>query len=329
MIDIRALTHGYTTFTKAPGLRASLRDFFARRTETTTALTNVDLYVKEGESVALLGPNGAGKTTLLKILIGLIKPSSGDIEVMGSIPWKKDRNFLRSVGLLLGQRSQLAWDLPPSETLSLLAVIYGLRVEEAKRYRKSLYELLNVSHLADTPVRKLSLGQRMRFELIASLQHRPRLLLLDEPTIGLDLSSQGAIRSFLRSINSETNTTIVLTSHYARDVEEISDRLVVLNGGTIQHDGSIAALLEPIKGRTLVAVRTSRGEMLERYGFVESAFGEWRAMLPQGDVEAAISEVLAQTTVTQVRTSSPGLEDLLLSMYSIDVRDPAGVVEDA
>lgn len=244
MIHAKNINYTYKSYEKSEGLRASFKDFFFRKKTELHALKDININIHPGEMIGLLGPNGAGKTTLMKILVGLIYPKSGELYVMGKVPYKKEHEFLKNVGLVLGQKSQLIWDLPPVDTYRMLKEIYEINQEDYDTRLNRLVNQLGISTKINTPVRKLSLGERMKCELIASFLHQPKLLLLDEPTIGLDLASQKSIYSFLIEMNKFENTTIIITSHYMNDIKALCDRLVIILDGQVTYDGKTSELTE-------------------------------------------------------------------------------------
>src|ERR1700733_6977925 len=219
IVEVQDLSHAYQRHEKGEGLLNTIKDLFGRSVTDVEALKNIAFHISPGEIVGLLGPNGAGKTTLLKILSGLVHPTSGTALVIGKIPHKKEHVFLKQIGMVMGQKSQLLWDIPALDTLYIIRELYGISKEAFNKRLSAFLDLLSIHHLLQTPVRKLSLGERMKFELFSSLIHHPPLLFLDEPTIGLDIVSQRAIRDFLQEINRTYGTTIVITSHYMRDIE--------------------------------------------------------------------------------------------------------------
>ncbi|MEY3545942.1 MAG: hypothetical protein RLZZ313_303, partial [Verrucomicrobiota bacterium] len=218
LIDVQGLTRSFRTYKKAPGFSGALKGLFHREYETVFAVKDVSFQVEEGEFVGFLGPNGAGKTTTLKMLAGLLYPTSGNASVLGYVPWERADGYRRQFALLLGQKNQLWWDLPARDSLELNGRIYGLAPEAYRRTVDEMSELLGVRDKLSTAVRELSLGERMKCELIAALLHEPKVLFLDEPTIGLDVVSQKVVREFLREHNKRRKTTILLTSHYMADI---------------------------------------------------------------------------------------------------------------
>src|SRR3990172_2012549 len=244
VIEVRNLSKVYRVFRKREGLRASVRSLFRRKYEAVAAVDGVSFTIEAGEMVAFLGPNGAGKTTTLKLLSGLIFPSAGDARVLGHVPWKRENAYRRRFSLVMGQKNQLWWDLPAQESFRLHKEIYRIDRDVFQHRLDELTGLLEVRHLVGQPVRELSLGERMRMELIAALLHAPDVLLLDEPTIGLDVVSQRRVQEFLKHYQSTRKITVLLTSHYMKDVEALCRRAVIINEGRIKHDGPLADILD-------------------------------------------------------------------------------------
>ena len=256
-IHVAALSKTYRFHHKAPGLRGSIQSLFRRRTRETVAVRDVSFTVQPGEIVGFLGPNGAGKTTTLKVLCGLLYPDAPSdaesrLEVLGHTPHKREPAFLKRITLLMGQRSMLWRDLPAMDTFLLHKVMYSVPDAAFRRTVQQLAELLDCAHLLRVQVRKLSLGERMKMELIASLVHGPDLLFLDEPTLGLDVVSQQRVRDFLARLNRERGTTILLTSHYMADIEALCPRVLLIDHGRLRHDGSLADLVRQAAPNTSV-----------------------------------------------------------------------------
>lgn len=239
MIRVRQLSKQYTVHEKEPGLRGSLKALFRRRRTVKQALRSVDLDVAGGEIVGLVGPNGAGKTTLVKVLAGIVHPSAGEARVLGAVPWERSNEFRRQIALIMGQKAQLWWDLPAGDGFLLLREIYGIERGRHARNLGELCEMLGVKAELKVPVRRLSLGERMKMELIAALLHEPRVVFLDEPTIGLDLTAQRAIRDFLLAYRERHRPAMLLTSHYMEDIERLCERIVILREGERIYDGSL------------------------------------------------------------------------------------------
>lgn len=242
MIEVQDLAKTYRVHRKEPGFMGSLKGLFKRRFESVHALQGVSLRVAPGEIVGLVGANGAGKTTLVKCLSGILHPTGGKAEVLGHVPWKRHNDFRRQIALIMGQKAQLWWDLPAGDGFLLLKAIYGLSQEEFKRNLDELSDRLGVRSQLDVPVRKLSLGERMKMELIAALLHKPKVVFLDEPTIGLDLMAQKSIRDFLLEYKKRESPAMLLTSHYMEDIERLCERVVLMRQGRIVYDGLLSRL---------------------------------------------------------------------------------------
>src|SRR5208283_2586980 len=243
-IEVSGLTKAFRTYKKQPGFAGAFKGLFHRTYEQTLAVKDISFTIEPGELVGFLGPNGAGKTTTLKMLSGLLYPTSGTARVLGYVPWQREDGYRRQFALLLGQKNQLWWDLPARESLDLNAKIYGIAPEVFARTVAELTEMLAVKDKLDVMVRELSLGERMKMELIAALLHQPRVLFLDEPTIGLDVVSQKIVREFLRHYNAAQKTTILLTSHYMTDIQELCRRVIIIDKGRIFFDGLLAEVLD-------------------------------------------------------------------------------------
>jgi ABC-2 type transport system ATP-binding protein len=239
VIQTEGLSKTFTSYEKAEGLKQSFKGFFKRKSIEKVALSPTTLSIDSGQIIGLVGANGAGKTTLLKLLSGLIHPSSGSAEVLGYKPWERNSQYLKQMSLLLGQKNQLWWDLPASDSFALLAEIYDLDKIKARAKVKELTELLECGHVLNTQLRRLSLGERMKMEIIGSLLHNPKVLFLDEPTIGLDIVAQTSIRKFLADYVRDQGPTVILTSHYMDDIAKLADRLLLISKGSIVYDGTV------------------------------------------------------------------------------------------
>src|SRR5213595_2426865 len=273
VIEVHGLTKAFRTYKKAPGFLTAIKGLVRRKYETTLAVKEVSFAVEEGELVGFLGPNGAGKTTTLKMLAGLLYPTSGAACVLGYTPWERDDGYRRQFALLLGQKNQLWWDLPARESLELNAKIYDIPPVSFERTVAELSELLQVKDKLNVMVRELSLGERMKLELIAALLHQPKVLFLDEPTIGLDVVSQKTVREFLRHHNATRKTTILLTSHYMTDIQELCQRVIIIDRGMIFFDGQLGDVLDRFADFKLVTIQCGGGsqcpaENLKKYGDV-------------------------------------------------------------
>ena len=245
-IHVKNISKSFTSFKREAGLKGALQSFLNRKYETFHALQNINLDVDSGEIVGILGENGAGKTTLIKLLVGLLYPSEGSINIDGYTPWKRKNEFLKQISVVMGQKNQLWWDIPASESFLLNQKIYEIPQAEYKKTLEELVQLLNVEDKLNVQVRRLSLGERMKMEIIAALLHKPKIVLLDEPTIGLDVISQSKIREFIKFYNEEHNSTFLLTSHYMNDIQALCDRVFVIHKGRGLYDGNFSALVNKI-----------------------------------------------------------------------------------
>ena len=254
VIEVSQLSKSFRTYQKEPGFAGAVRGLFHRRYELKSAVDDVSFRVEEGEFVGFLGPNGAGKTTTLKMLSGLLYPTSGQARVLGFVPWERSDAYRRQFALLLGQKNQLWWDLPARDSLELNAKIYDLPKAQFERTIGELSELLDVKDKLATAVRELSLGERMKCELIAALLHQPRVLFLDEPTIGLDVVSAKVVRDFLRRHNRERKTTLLLTSHYMADIQELCERVIIIDQGRVFFDGRLDQVLDQFADSKVVTL---------------------------------------------------------------------------
>lgn len=310
MIRVRDLVKVYTVPVKRPGLGGSLRSLFDRPTRDVRAVDGISLDVEAGERVGFLGPNGAGKTTTLKMLTGLLHPTSGTCEVLGFRPQDRAVDFLRGVTLVMGQKQQLLWDLPPRDTFELNRALYDLDRRAWQDALDELVDLLDLADVMDRPTRNLSLGQRMRAELAAALLHRPRVLFLDEPTIGLDVEVQALVRTFIRAYNARHGATVVLTSHDMDDVAALADRVVLIGGGRLGFDGSLDALARTYGDGRRLTVRAA-GASLADLGLHPDGADRWSASASAETINALLSRVLDRVPHADVTVTDPPLEDVL------------------
>jgi ABC-2 type transport system ATP-binding protein len=320
VIEVHALAKHFRVHRRQAGLRASLRSVVRRDHVTVRAVDGVSFTIPDGEVVGFLGPNGAGKTTTLKCLTGLLHPTAGTVRVLGYTPQRREPAFLRQISLVMGQRNSLFWDLPAADAFEVNRAIYG--IGEA-RYRAALDELvslLEIEPLLAKQVRVLSLGERMRCELAAALLHRPAVLFLDEPTLGLDVNGQAAVRSFLRDYNARHGATVLLTSHYMGDVTALARRVLVIDGGTLRFDGDLAALVEAHSPHRLVRV-TLREPMPAQtwveYGelvSVDAAVATLR--VPRGETAALAARLLTSLPVDDVAIEDPPVEDIIRAVFA-------------
>ncbi len=331
MIDVRGLHKTYRVHQRKAGLGAALRSVFHRRFETVKAVDGLSFHIARGERVGFLGPNGAGKTTTLKMLAGLLHPTAGDVAVSGFVPKQRDTGFLKLITLVMGQKQQLLWDLPPSETYALNRAIYDVPRAEADATLATLVELLEIGDLVGKPTRQLSLGERMKCELAAALLHRPQVLFLDEPTIGLDVSMQAKMRDFIRQYNERFGATVLLTSHYMEDVAALCPRVVVIDHGRLIYDGDLKALVRRVRPDKRLAVRFSapadRG-VLERMGtLVEHDAARSVLLVPPERVNDVVRETLASFSVVDLTIEDPPLEEVMRDLFKAAASAPAAVPE--
>lgn len=272
VIEVKDLKKTFVAFKKSEGLMASFKDFFVREKIVTDAVKGISFDIEEGEFVGFLGPNGAGKTTTLKMLTGILTPSSGEAKILGHTPWKREDAFKNKFSLVMGQKSQLWWDLPPIDSYELFRHMYEIPEAIYKKNLKFLTDLLDISDVIDVQTRKLSLGQRMKAELVGALIHKPEILFLDEPTIGLDVVAQKAVRDFLKDYNRETKATIILTSHYMEDIRRLCNRVMIIDHGQIIYDGGYHKLIKKFAHSKCVEL-TFTSEVtrktLEKFGTLE------------------------------------------------------------
>jgi ABC-2 type transport system ATP-binding protein len=318
-ITANGLTKIYRTYKKRPGLRGAIRGLFKRDYEELRAADGVSFSIEEGECVGFLGPNGAGKTTVLKMLSGLLHPTSGEATVLGRVPWHREDALKRQFALLMGQKGALWWDLPARESLELNRAIYGISEEAFRQIVDKLTELLDVGHKLDVMVRELSLGERMKFELISALLHGPRVLFLDEPTIGLDVTSQQKVRDFMRDYNREHRITTMLTSHYMGDIEALCERVIIIDHGRIFFDGPLARIVE--KYATVKYVCFSFSDTTARdltpFGeIVEQDAHTAKLKVPRRRVSEICREVLTRFDVTDLNVQEAPIEDVIRQLFS-------------
>ncbi len=298
---------------REPGLRSALTSLFNRKTNDVVAVDDVSFTIKAGEIVGFLGPNGAGKTTTLKMLSGLLHPSDGRAEVLGYTPFDRDKDFLRQITLVMGNRNQLQWDLPALDSFEMSRAVYRIPRSEFLEQRDELIELLDLGELISKPVRNLSLGKRMKAEIANSLLHRPSVLFLDEPTLGLDITMQRRIRAFLADYNRRHNATVLLTSHYMADVEALCRRVMVINDGSLVFDGDLDALSERFGGHRTLVVTLSEPADLSAYGEVVDDSTPSRPTIRIGGDEAATvtARLLAEQPVLDLTIEQPPIDDVI------------------
>jgi ABC-2 type transport system ATP-binding protein len=328
IIELQQLSKTYRVYQKKEGLGASLRGLFRREYREVRAVREVDLQVEQGEFVAFLGPNGAGKTTTLKLLSGVISPTSGNATVLGHVPWRRENAYRRRFALVMGQKNQLWWDLPAQESFRLHQQIYRIPPDQFQATIHELSELLDIGHLMNQPVRELSLGERMKMELTAALLHSPEVLFLDEPTIGLDVVAQHRIQAFLKDYQQRQNTTILLTSHYMKDVAALCRRVVIISGGQLKYDGSLEGIIDRCSGHKVVTLTFVDDDVPNLAGFgnvIESIPPKVKIRIPRQEVAATLAALLDQYMLEDVNVEDPPLEEVIAEMFSQVEEEKAAV----
>jgi len=319
-VRVANLKKYYRVFRKEPGLRGSLKALFKRRYETVKAVDDISFQLGEGELVGFIGPNGAGKTTTLKCLSGLLYPTGGELCVLGFVPWQRKKEFLRQISFVMGQKNQLWWDLPAIETFNLNREIYEIPHQSYQRTLRELVELLEAEDILKIQVRKLSLGERMKCELIAALLHRPRVLFLDEPTIGLDVVMQKKIRDFIREYNQRFRATIILTSHYMADVQQLAKRVIIIDRGRIIFDGRLEEIVQKFADHKLISVVFAKPVIkkeLQGIGRLKEFAPLKAAILVKRKVAPfAAAELLQRLPVEDLNIEEPAIEDIIRELFT-------------
>lgn len=319
VIEARNLVKTYQVYRKPPGWWSGVKGLFHREYQPVHAVRDVGFKIELGEMVAFLGPNGAGKTTTLKLLAGLIYPTSGTASVLGHTPWKRENAYRRRFSLVMGQKNQLWWDLPARDSFRLHREIYRIEANEFERRLDQLTDLLEVRNLINQPIRDLSLGERMRMELIAALLHSPEVLLLDEPTIGLDVVSQRRVQGFLKHYQAEQKITVILTSHYMKDVEALCKRAIVINHGEIKHDGPIAEIVDRFSSQKQITLQFA-GEVppdLETFGrIVELSPPRVKLEVPRQRIPELLAGLLQRYQLEDVGVQERPLEEVIAELFT-------------
>lgn len=321
MIKVQNLSRSFKQYKKDPGFWGSMKGLFDRKYFEINAVDNISFEINEGEIVGFLGPNGAGKTTTLKMLSGILAPSSGEIDILGFTPFERKKEFLKKYALVMGQKSQLWWDLPPMEGFLLNKEIYEVEDKHFKEFVNELAEILDVKDILNVPVRKLSLGQRMKCELIAALIHKPKILFLDEPTIGLDIVVQKRIRKFFKEYNANSKTTVILTSHYMDDVEELCERIIVINHGKKIYDGNLSELVKKYASEKYLKLNFQKNVQrkdLEKFGKIieynDNGINATLSVLREDHTNIA-GEILKKFPVDDLDISEVSLEEIISNIF--------------
>lgn len=317
------LSKVYPVAVKQPGIKGTLTHFLRRKYRSVVAVQNVSFEIGMGEVVGFLGPNGAGKTTTLKMLTGLVHPSGGEVKVVGHQPFQRESNFLQQITLVMGQKQQLLWDLPALDSLRINAAVYGISDNQFQRRVGELAEMLSLEAKLTQPVRKLSLGERMKAELLAALLHQPQVLFLDEPTLGLDVNAQLAVRNFLREYNQRTGATVLLTSHYMADITALCQRVLLIYEGQMIYDGSLEGLLNRFAPYREVKVELAQPlskEELSGYAEIEAVDGlAVRFLVQREKLTSTVARILADLEVIDLTVSDPPIEEVIGRVFRAGV----------
>ncbi len=320
MIRVRALRKRFDVHERAPGVAAAFRSLLRRNTRPVMAVDGIDLDIAPGERVGFLGPNGAGKTTTLKVLSGLLHPTSGEVRVDGHEPRRREDAFLKKIMLVLGQKQQLLWDLPPAETFELNRAVYDVPRTEYAETLRELTDLLELQDLVNKPARTLSLGERMKCELAAALIHRPRVLFLDEPTIGLDVTMQATVRDFVKRYNERSGATLILTSHDMGDVEQLCPRVILIDHGKLVYDGPLEELVARTRPDKRIVLRFARpvdaADLAEMGTLVRHDAGQSVLQVRKDAVNAVVGRALAQLPVSDLLVESAPLEEVMSELFA-------------
>ena len=324
-IRVRGLGKTYVVPEREGGLRASVRSLWKRQTREVVAVDGIGFDIAPGEVVGFLGPNGAGKTTTLKMLAGLLYPTAGEVAVLGHVPWRREKAYLRQMTLVMGQRNQLVWDIPVADSFELNRAIYRIPAGEYRRTLDELEALLELGPLLTKPVRNLSLGERMKCELAGALLHQPRMLFLDEPTLGLDITAQRRIRAFIAEYAGRHDATVLLTSHYMADVEALAERVIVIHRGGLLFDGALAALVDRFApAKTMTVDLEYPVADLDRYGEVVAA-DDCRVTLrvPKREAAAITARLLADLPVVDLTVTDPPVDEVIDQVFTAGAGEPA------
>jgi viologen exporter family transport system ATP-binding protein len=318
VIRVSELRKTFEVPVREPGLRAAVRSLFRRKTREVKAVDGISFDIAPGEVVGFLGPNGAGKTTTLKMLSGLLYVTSGEASVLGHVPSRRERDFLRRITLVMGNRNQLQWDLPALDSFELNRAIYGIPADQFNRTRDEFIELLELGDLVDKPIRNLSLGERMKMEVVGALLHRPQVLFLDEPTIGLDVTMQKRIRTFVAEYNHRYGATVLLTSHYMADVEALCRRVIVIHHGRILFDGQLSSLAGRFAAYKTIGVVLEDGAAdLSAYGEVLHQEGDRISLrVPKDETSRVTAQLLSDHSVLDLTIEDPPIEDVIEMVFA-------------
>jgi len=319
VINVKDISKHYKVPVREAGLKAAARSLFKRTYNIVKAVDQISFTIEPGEVVGFLGPNGAGKTTTLKMLSGLLFPTAGAPDVLGFQPSRRQPDFLRQITLVMGNRSQMAWDLPALDSFELQRAIYGVPRPDFEKTRDEFIELLEVKELVKKPVRNLSLGERMKMEIIGALLHRPKVLFLDEPTIGLDVTMQRRIRQFIAEYNQKYGATVLLTSHYMADVEALCKRVIVIHNGKLLFDGDLSVMKDRFSAFKTIGVTLANGfSMFSQYGEVlNQEAGHVTLRIPREKTPEVTARILAEQQVDDLTVEDPPIEDIIEKVFNL------------
>lgn len=323
IIEVKNLKRYFKVYQKQPGLWGSIKSLFKREYETVKAVDDISFEIQQGEMVGFIGQNGAGKTTTLKVLSGLLYPTDGEVSVLGFNPWDRKAEFQKQFALIMGQKNQLWWDLPAMETFLLNKAIYEIPDQQFEETLDELVELLKVREILNVQVRKLSLGQRMKCELIAALLHNPKVLFLDEPTIGLDVIMQKALREFIKTYNQKFEATIILTSHYMDDVKELCDRAIIIDEGQLIFDGQLQNIIDKYARNKILSLGFAKvvsEEKLAQFGTVKEFAQDETAktatlLVPRQEATQIASQLLQELPINDLNVEEPPIEAIIREVF--------------
>mgnify|MGYP004468642643 FL=1 len=320
-IDVKHISKTFKVAKRKSGLFASLKSFFKRNYIYIEAIKNISFQIEKGEIIGYIGPNGAGKSTTIKILSGILVPDNGECRINGLIPWKDREKYTKDIGVVFGQRSQLWWDIPAEDTFDLLKEIYKIDEKEYQKNKEELINLLNIKDIINIPVRNLSLGQRMRCEIAASLIHNPSILFLDEPTIGLDAVSKEIVRDFIKKLNKEKKTTIILTTHDMSDIEALAKRIILIGKGSILYDGSLNNLKSKYASNKKVIVKTNdKIKSLHKKGIISYSKLDKLSYIFTLDtnlisISDFISYLTSKISINDIEVNNENIDNIIIKLY--------------
>ena len=323
IISVEHLSKTYRVPERQPGLKAAVKSMIRRKYREVEAVRDINFTVESGEMVGFIGPNGAGKTTTLKILSGLMHPTDGQVKVLGYIPWRRQHGYLRNISMVLGNKSQMLWDIPPMDSFKVLGEIYNVPPDALRQTLDELIDLLDIEELLQKPVRNFSLGERMKCELVAGLLHSPKVLFLDEPTLGLDVSMQSRLRSFFKSYNKRMGVTVILTSHYMADVVALCSRVILIHKGQLLYDGALSGLAEKLAPFKLVHINLGNGngkeeaqiQLPEGAEIIERNQNRLSIRMPKTSAPAVTAQILGTLPVVDLTVEDPPIEVVIDQIY--------------